>query len=376
MKGEQHTVVVTSLANSGEGVGHIQDKVFFIPFSCPGDKLLVEITQSKKSYGRARIVKIIEAADTRITPHCEYFGSCGGCDWQHLPYKNQLYWKQENLKQTLKRIGGITDLSVMKEIKSSPSTFSYRNRIQLYKIGNQLHYSKKGSHSKIAITHCPIADTAINDFIKVSANWLHLKDGKYEFATSDKDSIEMYPVNEVGQSELGFRQVNTLQNKAIATRIIELVKEFTISDVIDLYCGQGNWGIELTNQDKTLTCHGIDSNEINITKAQEWAHSRLSFQLGDVSKVLPTLDVSGKLIIVDPPRAGLSPEFQRLIESSSVPYMIYISCDPATLARDLKTLSEKWLIKSIEPFDMFPQTSHLECLTLLQSDSCSKTAKC
>ncbi len=376
-KGEQQTVVVTAVANSGDGVGRINDKVVFIPFACPGDELLVEITQSKKNFATAKILKIISAADERKTAPCPYFGTCGGCDWQHLPYEKQLYWKKENLIQTLERVGKIDGQSLVTEIVQSPEIWNYRNRIQLHKIKDGLHYSKKGSHQKVQISECPIADKAINHFISKPKNWVKLRNGKYEFAKMSQGEVEIFPVDKKGNSKLGFRQVNTLQNQNLVDRVVEVVERKKVRKIIDLYCGQGNWSNELAQRFPEVHCIGIDSNPINIQKALKNKRPNLEFFLGDVVERFRELTPENDLVLIDPPRAGCAPELFELLESNKPSDLLYISCHPATLARDLQKLSQQaWTIESIEAFDMFPQTSHLECLAFLHSDTLSNTAKC
>lgn len=376
-KGDQHNLVVTSLANSGDGVGRIDDKVVFIPFACPGDELLVEIVQSKKSFAKAKIVKILSPSEDRQQAPCPYFGTCGGCDWQHLPYEKQLHWKRENLIQTLSRVGQIEEKNLVSQIVPSPEIWNYRNRIQLFKIKDGLHYSKKGSHQKVRISKCPIASESINDFIAQPKNWIKLKNGKYEFAQMSETKVETFSVDKKGNSQLGFRQVNSLQNINLIDRVVEIVKTENVSSVVDLYCGQGNWSIELAKRFPEIQCIGIDSNPINIKKAAKNKLSNLEFHLGDVVERFPDITQDSDLVLIDPPRAGASAELFELLSSKNVSRLIYISCHPATLARDLKTLTQQsWTIQSVEAFDMFPQTSHLECLAFLHSDTPSNTAKC
>lgn len=367
MKGEQHQVVVESLANSGDGVGRIQNKVVFIPFSCPGDKLLVEITLSKKTFLKAKIIKILEPAAQRINPPCPVFGSCGGCDWQHLPYQEQLQWKQKNLTDVLSRIGQIDDLSVVDDIIPSPTEFHYRNRIQLNQNNDSYYFYAKESHTPVPIKQCLIASETINTFLKEQKP--KKTKGKVEFAETP-EGVKTYKVSKEGHSELGFRQINSAQNQKLIDQTVQVISQYSLKKIYDLYCGQGNWAIAISQTLPGIQCTGVDIDPTNICKAKHFESDNLKFILGAAEKVFSNPKQSADIVIIDPPRAGCDAKLLETINKSNIPYLIYISCHPATLARDLKLLlAHQWELERITPVDMFPQTSHLETWCLLRSNS-------
>ncbi len=368
MKGTQHELVVESLANSGDGVGRIQDKVVFIPFACPGDHLKIEITRDKKSFCQAKIVEVLKASENRAKPQCSLFGRCGGCDWQHIQYPTQLQWKKQNLIDVLKRIGGFDLGSKVEKCQPSPLSYNYRNRIQFHLDKKGPHYFEKGSQRPCYFNQCPIASEALNLWLHENASSVGKPRGKWEIAETDDQSVEIFSVNEVGQSELGFRQVNTPQNLWIAEKIREIIDTQSLKRVVDLYCGQGNWSLEIARNNPEVDCIGIDINPTNIKKANSLALPNTKFILGDVMELYRNHPIQADLTIIDPPRAGCSIESIEWLKTHPTDWLVYISCHPASLARDLKLLCENaYEIQSTTPVDMFPQTSHLECFTILRS---------
>ena len=193
--------------------------------------------------------------------------------------------------------------------------------------------------------------------------------GRLEIA-SFSDRVDYFAADKNSKSDLGFRQVNTLQNLELKKKVIDIVRENKVDKVVDLYCGQGNWAFALSEELPHLEILGIDSNPINIEKAREKAKNCVnppSFLLGKAEKLYSSQE--GSLIILDPPRAGCSPRLLETLKTESPQWLIYISCHPATMARDLKSLKTKYELVEVQPMDMFPQTAHLECLTLLRSAS-------
>lgn len=374
MKGTQQIIVVESLANSGDGVGRIDGRVVFVPFSSPGDRLLVEITLNKKSFLKAKIVEILEAAPNRRLPRCPVFGQCGGCDWQHIAYKDQLFWKKTDLIGTLKKIGGFDELKNVEDVIPSPDEFHYRNRIQVQFENQRFFYFGKGSHRRVYIDHCPIASSAINEVL--AAPQPGLKNGRWEIAET-KQGVELFPVSKEGVSSLGFRQVNSSQNQKLVQKTVDFIAQRKLNRIYDLYCGQGNWARAIHQSQPQAHCTGIDINPINIKKAKAHETDRLKFRLGSAESLFQTLNERADLVILDPPRAGCEASLLEQMSGNNRPRFInYISCHPATLARDLKALSSYgWELMEVCPVDMFPQTSHLETWCMLRSATSATTAQ-
>jgi 23S rRNA (uracil1939-C5)-methyltransferase len=363
--GEQHSLIIDSLANSGDGVGRINDLVVFVPFTSPGDHVLVEITFKKKSFLKAKVIEITKNSIHRTQPLCPVFGQCGGCDWQHIPYEDQLLWKKKNLNDSLNKIGRLDSANLIDDVIPNSTPYFYRNRIQAHVEKSRFHFYEKNSHKKVEIHECPIASPLINQYLKSSAS--NLKSGKIELAEIDH-KIKTFNVNSKGFSDLGFRQVNSEQNKTLIDLTLNFIKNNSIKSIADLYCGQGNWSIEINRSLPDVKCMGIDIDPINIKIAKKFENENLKFYLGSVEKIAREKMSQVDLVILDPPRSGCDLQLLDLISNLNISNLLYISCHPATLARDLKILSElKWTISKIKPVDMFPQTAHLETWCLLHS---------
>lgn len=360
-------LTIDSLANSGDGVGRIDNKVIFVPYSAPGDKLKVEITQNKKTFAKGEVVEVVESSNERTEPNCQYFGDCGGCDWQHVGYEKQLEWKRKNLQSVLEKIGGLADVELVENTQPCSQVFGYRNRIQVNFDKNGIFYFKKGSKQKCYIDECAIADPLINEWLKTSGPKQKMK-GKLEIALNPNGEIDLFKVDQHGQSELGFRQVNSEQNHFIQTQILNLIEQENLKTVTDLYCGQGNFTLSIAERNPDIECLGVDINPTNNQWANDNRRPNTRFLLGDVGKLYEQWSQGTDLTIIDPPRSGCDDIVLDCLNKNPSPWLAYISCHPATMARDLKhLLASGWEIHLIKPVDMFPQTSHLECLTILRS---------
>lgn len=362
-------LLIESLTNSGDGLGRLDERVVFVPHTMPGDKVKIKITQRKKTYALAEVVELIEPSPDRIEPQCAYFAQCGGCDWQHVPYELQLTAKVEQLKDTLKRIGGLGEISIH-PIVSSAEPYGYRNRIQGEIRQSAFHYKRKRSDQRIAISRCEIAEKPINEWLESEMD--DTPTGRVEIALVD-DKVVVLPINDNNSTELGFRQVNSHVSNILTEKLLSIIEKSACKTVVDLYCGRGTWTnlIAANHPDKEIV--GVDSSPDNIKTAKEAARTKklnnVQFQQSTVEKTIRSLPVSSSVCIVDPPRAGLDSKVCESLISSRPEELIYISCHPATLARDLKQFKEAgYTISNLVPLDMFPQTAHLETLVQMRAE--------
>jgi 23S rRNA (uracil1939-C5)-methyltransferase len=361
---------IDSLANSGDGVGRINNKVIFVPRTCPGDLALVRIKKDKKTYAFAALVELIQQGPERTAPLCPYYENCGGCQLQHIHYSSQLQWKTKNLLTTLEKIGGLTAPFPMTEIVASPKQYHYRNRIQVHLDSIGPHFMARASHKPVYVNSCHIASPQINESLATLKPLRRPKKQKLELALHD-GGVGIYSVDPMGHSELGFRQVNEEQNQFLIDKTLSLFKSANIHSVLDLYCGQGNWLHHIHKHWPDLQCVGVDNNPVNIEKANSISKGQIRFHLSDAMEFLAQAQYIPDLLILDPPRKGLDPQLiEQLSQNSRPQWLVYISCQPATLARDLKQLTHHaYQIRELIPVDMFPQTAHLETWCLLQSNS-------
>jgi len=359
-------LVIESLTNSGDGLGRQDERVVFVPYTLPGDRVRIKITQRKKTFAVAEMVELLEPGKDRVEPQCAHFGVCGGCDWQHVPYEMQLQAKVQQLQDTLQRIGTLTDVA-LQPIVASSKPYQYRNRIQGELRRGEFHYKRRRSDQRIAVERCEIADEAINQWLQSDLS--AAPQGRVEIAVVD-ELIKVVPINNDNSTELGFRQVNEDVSNSLTNLLLKIVADSSSTSVVDLYCGRGTWTnlIAAKYPDKHVT--GVDYSEQNIqfarASAQADALRNTTFHQSTVEKILTKVSVEDSLCIVDPPRSGLDASVTSNLIAHQCQSIVYVSCHPATLARDLKILcGSGYKINTLTPLDMFPQTAHLECLVHL-----------
>ncbi len=359
-------LTIESLTNSGDGLGRQDERVVFVPYTMPGDRAQIKITQRKKTFALAEVVEILEPSKDRIEAQCEFFGRCGGCDWQHVPYEQQLQAKVQQLQDTLQRIGTLNDVP-LQPIVPSDKPYHYRNRIQGEIRDGEFNFKWRRSDQRIAVNRCEIADDAINEWLQSDLS--QAPQGRVEIAVVD-EQVMVVPINDKNSTELGFRQVNENVSESLTKLLMKIVADSNATSFVDLYCGRGTWTnmIAAQHPDKMVT--GVDISEQNINFARTSAHAQAlpntSFHQASVEKILAKLPINDSLCIVDPPRSGLDASVTNNLIANHCQSIVYVSCHPATLARDLKELcGSGYKIDSLTPLDMFPQTAHLECLVHL-----------
>lgn len=361
------SVTIESLGHNGQGIGRHDGQVVFVPLTLPGERVLVKPVIRKKKFIRAELTRIQQPSPSRQTPPCEYFGHCGGCDWQHMPYKMQLEAKTDHLKDVLERIGKISNPDI-KPIIESEQPFHYRNRIQGTVNDKQFHFRKRGTEELININACLIADDAINQYLQdgLSIDNVH---GKVEISVHDQ-KVSVLRTNEKNSTDAGFRQVNNAVSRKLSELLTRIAEQHLDAQCIDLYCGRGQWSVAMAEKYPQGRFIGIDSSEQNIriakASAEKAQSGNIQFHHSRVETLLKKLPLDRSFCIVDPPRAGLSENVTSALNANQPEAIIYISCHPASLARDIALFTEsRFKLESVFPFDMFPQTAHLETLCVL-----------
>ena len=435
------SVAIEKMCYGGAGLGRVEGKACFVPFTAPGDRARVRIVKEKRSYLEAELLELESPSPLRIEPPCPFFGSCGGCDWQHLPYEEQLRQKGEIFAGNLSRIGGVRGDFPL-PVAGSAREYGYRSRIQLKlawrKGALALGFFRTGSHDVIDLgsVGCAIADPLLNRItFQLRAQLTRLPDSESvpqidlslgddgqsiaivhfsgrnpeKFrerllaarpelsslhglflrggakAKLDKlfgiDSLsyripaDLFP----GSREMrlrfgrgGFSQVNYPQNLELI-RTVWQWGGFTGGErVLDLYCGNGNISVPIAPHVAELV--GVEGYAPSIEDARANAAqngvANASFLVSDASQAVRRLVRQGErfdLVILDPPRGGA--EAAGEIAGLTPEKIIYVSCDPATLSRDLALLSDRgYRVTRSQPVDMFPQTYHLESVTELKRE--------
>lgn len=364
---DSNVLTIEALSSSGDGICHLDGRAVFVPYTMPGDRVRVKLIQQKKNFARGQLLELVSPSEQRISPPCNYFGRCGGCQWQHIPYEQQIQAKHEHLKHVLTHIGKQDDPPIQSLVQA-PDGYNYRNRIQGEIRDGKFFFRHKGSDQPINISHCAIADPAINKHLEHSDLKKGLQ-GRVEIA-ADNTAISVLRINDKQSTELGFRQVNTRVSELLSHHLKAVVDASQCKTIVDLYCGRGSWTIELAQDDDQRHCIGVDSSTDNISIARQASQAagltNIEFIHAKVESSLSTLPVSDSLCIIDPPRAGLHATARSTLCKQMPECIIYISCHPATLARDILELtSSNYALQSVLPLDMFPQTPHLECMAKL-----------
>ncbi|HTB25372.1 MAG TPA: 23S rRNA (uracil(1939)-C(5))-methyltransferase RlmD [Puia sp.] len=453
-------LLVTGYAAEGKSLAKHEGKVIFMENAVPGDIVTVRLIKNKKDWAEGHVIGVNTYSPERIQPFCKHFGICGGCQWQMLPYEKQLEYKQDQVLQSLKRIGKL-EFPEIRPIIGSVKTTGYRNKLE-YTFSNRRYLLKQeladpeisvlqnaaGFHARgifdkvVDVDICHLQDEPTNRIRKEVRRWA-LENGvsfydilRHEgflrnvqvrlcrtgeimvnvvFGYKDEslqnallrylqnqfseittllytinpkwnDSLnDLQPVTYFGKGYVieklekfsfkigpkSFFQTNTAQ----AERLYQVVRDLAELDgnetIYDLYCGTGSIGIFLSDMVKKVVGIELIPEAINDAKENALLNQvyHAAFFAGDVTVICNDdfLAANGRpdLIISDPPRAGMSDKLVAKLLEIAADKIVYVSCNPATQARDLHLLSEKYQISAVQPVDMFPHTLHIENVTAL-----------
>lgn len=405
-----YEVEIEKLDHQARGIAHINEKIVFVENALPLEKVKVRIEKENKKIMEAVVMEYITRSKDRVESSCHYYKECGGCDLLHLSYEKQLIYKENKIKEIMNRYAEL-DEKLIKSIVPSPNQYNYRNKITL-KVKNKIGYYKKKSYEIVEIENCLLANKKINEIIKQVSKisipssinelvirsinedevsltiYLQQKENIDNFINklnnnfnSIKIILENKTLKETGKSNIigrldkydyqmsqtAFFQVNTQQTINLYDKIKQYVKDFNTPTTLDLYCGTGSIGIYISEYASKVIGVEINSEAIENAKinAKNNKIENIEFLAGDAKTVLSQNNYSADLVIVDPPRSGLDLDVVIDIIKINPKDIIYVSCDPITLARDLKLFSNKYKVIEITPFDMFPNTYHVECVVKL-----------
>jgi tRNA/tmRNA/rRNA uracil-C5-methylase (TrmA/RlmC/RlmD family) len=369
--GDRVTVTIHDIAFGGEGVGRIGEFVVFVPFVLVGEVVEAEITEVKKRFGRARLVKVVEPSPERVVPQCRYFGDCGGCQYQHVAYPAQLRMKHKQITDLFERIGGI-DARLIESVLPCPQPYGYRNRIMIrsqwdkFKQGLNIGFIRADNRLVVDIEECRIAEPALNEQITYVRAHPPPKGGIKVVLRVSPEGWEV-PRDSFFQN-----------NFFLLPKLVEVARECLRSAktrfLVDVYCGVGFFGIELADLVESFV--GVELDQLAIKAAKKNANARNisngEFLTGRAEIMLPELmnrfSAEATSVLLDPPRTGLLPESLALLLEVRPQQIIYVSCHPATMARDLNVLCSGGVfeLSRVIPLDMFPQTAHVECVADLR----------
>lgn len=403
-------VTIEKLDHYGRGIAYSNDKIIFVEKALPGELVDIEIVNSKNKYDEAIIKNMKKESLIRVESICPYYKECGGCDLLHLPYDEQLKYKENKVKEILYKFAGVSSEKISKIIPS-PNQFNYRNKVTL-KSNGKVGYHKKRTNQVVNIDKCYLANNSINkmindiskisldkqideiilrdingsnesltlnlhewdfdekqykEYLKISRNVNILYKNKLYKISGDGNIIGNLSDKKYKISPTAFFQVNTEQTVKLYEIIKSEIMKHNNPSVFDLYCGTGTIGIYISEYAKEVLGIEINESAIEDAKVNKLINNinNISFFAGDTKKILSKNRYYSDIVIVDPPRAGLDKEvINDLIRISPIK-IIYVSCDPVTLARDLKLLQECYDVSEIIPIDMFPNTYHIENVAIL-----------
>ena len=360
---------IEDIAFGGKGVAREQGKAVFVPYTIEGEVVSAEIVREKTQFAEAELLEVKESSPYRVAPECPYFGRCGGCAYQHIDYERQLSIKWRQVRDALQRIGKIRDVP-MRPIIPSSSHYAYRNRITVHAQDGVIGFFRRDSHQLIDIECCPISRDEVNRALEALRGQAYVRDGHYTLRAAAQPRV--------------FSQVNDDVAYALRDLIVDLVPS-NQKLLIDAYCGAGFFAKALIDKFDRLI--GIDWDRFAIAAAKKNATEKEMYIAGDVESELGKVgavhldspasvndtqtrrlrSIAPTTIIVDPPATGLNGNVRKAMIELAPTTLIYVSCNPPTLARDLRELQEKFIIHSVTPLDMFPQTAEIEVVVHLHA---------
>lgn len=386
---EEVELRVDALSNAGEGVGRIDGWVVFVPFTLPGERVRARIYRNEKNCSRADLVEVLEVSPNRVQPACPAYGICGGCCYQHVRYEEQLTWKRRQVVDLLRLQAGI-DVPVKDPI-STPHVYAYRSKITPHfdkprdaKIGS-IGFLRAGSRSDLCdISCCPIAMDPINALLPVLRRQVRESAAQYRrgatllLRVSENDVLtnpRAVCCQQVGDITFRFLAGDFFQNNpyilpAFTNYVARQACGIGARFLVDAYCGSGLFSLCLASHFDQVV--GVEVSETGA----DWARSNAlsngienaRFLAASAETIFAHVDFppDETAVVIDPPRKGCDKLFLDQLFAFSPSRVVYVSCNPATQVRDLVAFSEAgYRVTEVQPFDLFPQTKHLECVTTL-----------
>jgi 23S rRNA (uracil1939-C5)-methyltransferase len=404
-------VVITTLAYGGDAVGQLADgRTVFVPFCLPGERVRIELLEERERFARGRLIRVLEASPNRTAARCRHFGACGGCHYQHMPYADQLGAKTAILRDQLNRIGQIENPPVVNAVGSTDQ-WNYRNQVQFQptaegRLGFVRAQADRNAPEVLGIEECHLPGEPINRLwpqlafeadagiervavragsdgelmLMLHSNSADVPELEIEASISVAHVFQNDVVIQAGEdhvqmrllgrafrvSPTSFFQVNEHVAASMLQHVLECVPA-PVGTLIDAYCGVGLFSAFLAPR-----CRRLIGIEPSAAACEDFAANLDEFHNVELYQdtaghVLPALDIRPDAVVVDPPRAGVEKTALDALVAMAPGVIIYVSCDPATLARDAARLMRGgYELERVTPFDMFPQTYHIESVSLFR----------
>ena len=394
-------IEIVKFDNNGRGIGYVDGKIIFVPKTVPGDIVNVKVTIEKKNYLEGKLTNIIKPSKMRSKTPCPLFEKCGGCDLMNISISNMLEYKLAKVNDILKC--NKIDYDVKKIVKSEKQ-YNYRNKVTLKIIDGKIGYFENDSHSLVEIDNCLLCSKTINEILS-DLKLFEILNGEITIRVNYKNELLLsintkekvkniekladkylitgivlndkvvygqdYFIDKVNDylfkvSYNSFFQINPY----ICSELIKILKKETgeSQNILDLYCGVGVLGISCAQNSKSITGIEINENSIRDALINKSLNNinNATFICSDTKKVLEKITGDFECIIFDPPRSGVDKNVLQKVIDEKIKRIVYISCNPITLVRDLTYLHQFYDIADITLLDMFPNTEHCESVCLLE----------
>jgi tRNA/tmRNA/rRNA uracil-C5-methylase (TrmA/RlmC/RlmD family) len=370
--GARLELAISDIAFGGEGVGRVNDFVVFVPFVAAGEAVEAEVTEVRRSFARARLLQVLRPSPHRVPAACRHFGACGGCQYQHLDYAAQLELKRKQVADVFERIGGVSR-DLVAPVVPCPQPYGYRNRIMVRSQWNKpeqrlnIGFIRHDCGLVEDIRACAIAEPALNAQLQHVRAHPPPKGGIKVVLRVPPEGWEV-PAD-------SFFQNNFFMLPDLVRVVRECLQDSAARHLVDAYCGVGFFAIELADALESFIGVELDAQAIKAARRNAASRRRFNgeFRHGPAEQLLPTLvaafEARRTAVLVDPPRTGCLRAALDALRQAEPAQVIYVSCHPATLARDLNILCADGLfrVNQVIPLDLFPQTQHVECVTDLRA---------
>jgi len=350
-RGDIIEVAIEKVIFGGDGLARLsQGFVVFVPFTAEGDHVRIRVTERKAHHARGEIVEILQPGLGRATAPCSYYGTCGGCQYQHLDYVEECRLKENQVREAFARVGKLPEALVL-PIIASPSPYGYRNRITVHAEAGRVGFRGVNGRDLIDIRECLLARSDVNT--------------QLERLRADRPAEGHYSLRDGTVPPSGFFQANHDQRETLRGLIASALPE-SGDLLLEGYCGGGFFTEIVAGRFKRVVA--VDNDARTLRDAHrlplpnvEWREANAAFVFTDELLTHKGEDVA---VLLDPPREGLPVRLTEALCFDPVAHLVYVSCDPATLARDARTLSKSYQLVSAQPIDLFPRTAQIECVSV------------
>ena len=386
---EEITLEITTLTNMGQGLGRLDGWVVMVAFALPGEKVRVRIYRNDKNFSEGDLLEVLEASPHRVAPQCPIFGECGGCQYQHLDYSEQLQWKQRQVAELLRHMAQVE--FPVEPVWASPQQYHYRSKITPHferprdGVISEIGFLKPGrGRTLVDVPECAIATTGINEELPRVREAVRARAGTYKkgatlllreasgrvHTNSGETAVEQVAGRTLEFLAGDFFQNNPFILDDFVNYGIREARSSGATFLVDAYCGSGLFALVGATHFQAVL--GIEINATAVERATANAVrnglENCRFLAGKAESIFTEVKfpATETAVLIDPPRAGCDESFLQQLFQFAPRTVVYVSCNPATQMRDLRLFFERgYTAQRIQPFDLFPQTKHLECVITL-----------